>query len=137
VTIPARDYYSFSITSYAFAPLDKDKKSSVYVFINYNGVNVDAQTKTYSTPFYGLGAQKQYKNHTFGAFYLLPFSKNIEFNRTETETTAYRMQNIIGFDVSYYIQFMYTYKFNRGKNVKKLDRKIDVESDSKTQGIGK
>jgi hypothetical protein len=32
---------------------------------------------------------------------------------------------------------MYSYKFNKGKNVKKLDRKIEVESDSKSQGIGR
>ncbi|MFN8255186.1 MAG: outer membrane beta-barrel protein [Bacteroidales bacterium] len=137
VTLPAKDYYSFSITSYAFAPLDKKKTATAYVFLSYNGVNVNAQTKTYSIPFYGLGGQKQWKNHTFGAFYLLPFSKNIEFQRTETETTDYIVKNVVGFDVSYYIQFSYSYKFNKGKNVKKLDRKIDVESDSKNQGIGK
>jgi hypothetical protein len=135
-TLPSKDYFSYSITSYAFAPLSKDKKSSVYVFLSYNGVNVDAQTKTYSIPFYGFGGQKQLKNHTVGAFFLLPFSSNIKFRRTETETDAYHMQNIIGFDVAYYIQFMYSYKFNKGKNVKKLNRKIDIESDSKSQGIG-
>jgi hypothetical protein len=32
---------------------------------------------------------------------------------------------------------MYSYKFNKGKNVKKLDHKVDVESDSKSQSIGK
>ena len=88
-------------------------------------------------PFYGIGGQKQLKNHNIGVFFFMPFSTNIEFRRTETETPAYHLQNIIGFDVSYYIQFMYSYKFNKGKNVKKLDRKIDIESDSKSQGIGK
>ena len=137
VTIPSKDYFSYAITSYAFVPLDKEKKSSAYVFFSYNGVSMDAQTKTYSIPFYGFGAQKQLKNHNIGAFFLLPFSTDIDFRRTETDTPDYHMQNIIGFDVSYYIQFMYSYKFSSGKNVKKLDRKIDVESDSKSQGIGK
>jgi hypothetical protein len=98
---------------------------------------MDAQTKTYTIPFYGCGVQKQIKDHSLGVFFLLPFSTNIKFRRTETETDAYHVQNILGFDVSYYIQVMYSFKFNKGKNVKKLDRKIEVESDSKSQGIGK
>jgi hypothetical protein len=135
--IPARNYFSYTITSYAFAPLTKDKKTTAYVFLSYNGVNVDAQSKTYSIPFYGFGAQKQIKNHSFGFFYLLPFSKNIEFRRTETTTPFYSAKSTIGFDVSYYIQFMYSYKFNKGKNVKKLNREVKIESDSKSEGIGR
>jgi hypothetical protein len=30
---------------------------------------------------------------------------------------------------------MYSYKFNKGKSVKKLDRKVEVESDSKSKAI--
>jgi outer membrane receptor protein involved in Fe transport len=137
VTIPGLDYFSYSITSYAFAPLDKNKKTTAFVFLSYNGVNMNAQTKTYSIPFYGFGAQKQIKDHSFGVFWLLPFSKNINFQKTITETPAFNSRNIIGFDVSNFIQFSYSYKFNKGKNVKKIDHKIDVESDSKSQTIGK
>jgi outer membrane receptor protein involved in Fe transport len=137
VFIPSVDYFSYSITSYAFAQLDKKKKTTAYVFLSYNGVNRNAQSKTYSIPFYGLGVQKQIKDHSIGIFYLLPFSSNIKFSRTETQTPAFNSTNTVGFDVSKYIQFMYSYKFNKGKNVKKLDRKIDVESDSKSQTIGR
>jgi hypothetical protein len=137
IVIPAVDYFSYSITSYAFAPLAKNKKTTAYVFLSYNGVNMNAQSKTYSIPFYGLGVQQQIKDHSFGVFYLLPFSTDIKFSRTETETPAYNSRNTIGFDVSNYIQFSYSYKFNKGKNVKKLDRKIDIESDSKSQTIGR
>ena len=137
VVIPAVDYFSYSITSYAFATLAKNKKTTAYVFLSYNGVNVNAQSKTYSIPFYGLGVQQQIKDHSFGVFWLLPFSNDIKFSRTETQTPAYSSTNTIGFNVSNYIQFMYSYKFNKGKNVKKLDHKVDVESDSKSQSIGK
>jgi len=137
IVIPAVDYFSYSITSYAFASLAKNKKTTAYVFLSYNGVSMNAQSKTYSIPFYGLGVQQQIKNHSFGVFYFLPFSTDIILSRTETETPAFNSRNTIGFDVSNYIQFMYSYKFNKGKNVKKLDRKIDVESDSKSQIIGK
>ncbi len=136
IPIPARDYFSYAITSYAYKNLDKAKKTTAFIFFSYNGVVQDAQSKTYSVPFYGLGAQRQMKDHTLGVFWLLPFSTDIEFQKRETDTPTYHNTNTIGFDVSYYIQFMYSYKFNKGKNVKKLDRKIDVESDSKTQGIG-
>jgi outer membrane receptor protein involved in Fe transport len=137
VVIPAVDYFSYSITSYAFATLAKNKKTTAYVFLSYNGVNVNAQSKTYSIPFYGLGVQQQIKDHSFGVFWLLPFSNDIKFSRTETQTPGYSSTNTIGFNVSNYIQFMYSYKFNKGKNVKKLDHKVDVESDSKSQSIGK
>jgi outer membrane receptor protein involved in Fe transport len=137
ITIPGLDYFSYSITSYAFAPLDKNKKTTAFVFLSYNGVNMNAQSKTYSIPFYGIGGQKQFKDHTFGIFWLLPFSKNINFQKTMTATPAFNSENIIGFNVSNFIQFSYSYKFNKGKNVKKLDHKVDVESDSKSQTIGK
>ena len=137
VVIPAVDYFSYSITSYAYAQPGKKKKTTAYLFFQYNGVDRNAQSKTYSMPFYGFGGQQEVKNHTFGVFWLLPFSTNVKMSRTETETPYYTSTNTIGFDVSNYIQFMYTYKFNRGKNVKKLNRTIEIESDSKSQAIGK
>jgi len=133
--IPARNYFSYSITSYAYANLDKKKKITAFAFLSYEGVNVNAQSRTYNTPFYGPGIQAQIKNHSIGVVWLLPFSTHVKLNRTETETTGFTSTNIIGFDASNYIQFMYSYKFNRGKNVKKLDRKVEVESDSKSKAI--
>lgn len=135
ISIPARDYFSWSITSTAYGNLDKKKTITAFVFLSYNGVNINAQSKTYNIPFWGPGVQKQIKDHSIGVVWVLPFSTNVRLSRTETETTAYSSRNIIGFDASNYIQFMYSYKFNRGKNVKKLGRKVDVESDSKSNAI--
>jgi hypothetical protein len=137
LTIPGVDYFSYSITSYAFAPLDKQKKTTAFIFMSYNGVNRNSQSKTYNIPFYGIGGQKQIKDHSIGIFWLLPFSKEINFQKIVTETPAFDSQTITGFDVSNFIMFSYSYKFNKGKNVKKLDHKVDVESDSKSQAIGK
>ncbi len=136
-SIPARDYFSYAITSYAFTNLDKKKTATAFLFLSYNGVNINAQSRTYSIPLYGLGVQKQIKDHTIGIFWLLPFSRDIRFSRTETETTPYTSTDITGIDISNFIQFSYTYKFNKGKNVKKLDHKVEVESDSKSQAIGR
>jgi len=137
VTIPGLDYFSYSITSYAFAKLDKKKTATAFVFMSFNGVNESAQSKTYSIAFYGIGGQKQIKDHSIGLFWLLPFSKEINFQKTITETPYFNSTNIIGFNVAGFVQISYSYKFNKGKNVKKLDRKIDVESDSKSQTIGR
>lgn len=134
--IPAVNYFSWSITSYAFAQLDKKKTATAFAFLSYNGVNMNAQSKTYSIPFYGLGVQKQLKDHSLGVFWFLPMSTNVRLNRTETSTPFYNSRNIIGFNASTYVQFSYSYKFNKGKNVKKLGRKVEVESDSKSQAIG-
>jgi len=136
-SIPPRDYFSYAITSYAYANLDKKKKTTAFLYVYYNGVNINAQSKTYSLPLYGLRGQYQFKNHTIGVFWLLPFRKNVDFQRTETETPAYNSTSITGIDIANFIQFSYSYKFNKGKNVKKLNRKIQVESDSKSQAIGR
>jgi outer membrane receptor protein involved in Fe transport len=137
VNIPGLDYFSYSMTSYAFAQLDKKKTATAFVFMSFNGVNRSAQSKTYSIAFYGIGGQKQIKDHSIGVFWLLPFSKNINFQKTVTETPYFNSTNVIGFNVAGFVQISYSYKFNKGKNVKKLDHKVDVESDSKSQGIGK
>lgn len=135
-TIPARDYFSYRITSYAFAPLFK-KKVNVFAFVSYNGVRVDAQSKTYSTPFYGFGAQKNGKKHSFGFFYFLPFKSDLNISETVVETPYLYSKSINSFDVSYYIQIQYSYKFNRGRSVKKLKRDAEIESDTKGGGIGR
>jgi iron complex outermembrane recepter protein len=137
VVIPSVDYFSYSITSYAFAPLTKNKKSTLFAFLSYNGVNRNAQSKTFSIPFYGAGFSQQIKDHSFGVFWFLPMSRSVKLSRTETEFPSFNSQNIIGFNAANFFQFSYSYKFNKGKNVKKLDRKIDVESDSKSQAIGR
>jgi iron complex outermembrane recepter protein len=137
VVIPDVNYFSYSITSVAYRQLDKKKTLTIYAFLEYNGVNMNAQSKTYRIPYYGPGVQKQLKNHSFGIFWFLPLSTYTRLNRTQTETAAYNSRNIVSFNASNYIQFSYSYKFNKGKkNVKKLDRKVEVESDSKSQTIG-
>lgn len=135
IIIPKRDYSSYSVTTNAFYQFKN--KITAFLFLNYNGVTVNAQSKSYSMPFYGFGAQRQAGNHSYGFFWLLPLSKDITFNKTITETEFLYSKSTTGFDVSYFIQFMYSYKFNKGKSVKKLNRKVDVESDSKTEGVGR
>jgi outer membrane receptor protein involved in Fe transport len=134
--IPARDYFSYSINSTAFTNLDKKKKTTVFAYLQYNGVNINAQSKTTTIPLYGFGGQYQLKDHTFGIFWLLPFSTKVDYQKIETETPAYTSTNTTGIDFGNWFQFQYSFKFNKGRNVKKLDHKVVVESDSKGQTIG-
>src|SRR5208283_1823143 len=129
---------SFALNSYMYGELFY--KINAFGFINYNGVSVNAQSKTTSTPFYGFGAQRTFGNHTFQFFYLLPFSKDITLSRTITNVPgSYNSNTSYGFDVSYYIQVGYTYKFNKGHTVKKVVHEEESESDNnvKPQIIGK
>ncbi len=135
-TIDARNYQSYRITSYAYAPLLK-KKLNVYAYASYNGVNINAQSKTYNVFLYALGATSTLKNHTFGFIYLLPFSKDIVFRKTITETPFLYSKNTFSFDASWFIQVMYSYRFNKGRTVKKSNRNTDVESDTKGGGLGR
>ena len=139
--IPAKNYSSFAINSYVFSPLPW--KINAFAFINYNGPSISAISRTTSTPFYGLGGQKMAGNHTFGIFYLMPFRSNITMNSTttitnQTATTPYTYNKTsMGFNVAYFIMVSYSYKFNKGKAVKKISHEQEQESDTKTNGIGR
>jgi hypothetical protein len=119
------------MTGAAYHSFGKDKKTTAFAFLSYDGVNVNARSKTYNHPFYGPGIQTQIKNHSLGVVWVLPLSTNVKLNRTETEAPDFASTNVISFNASNFIQFSYSYKFNKGRNVKKLDRKVEVESDSK------
>ncbi len=135
-TIPARDYFSYTITGTAYANLDKKKKFTAFAYLQYNGKNINAQSITSTLPLYGFGGQWQIKDHAVGLFWLLPFSKCIDYQTIETTTPSYNSTNKTGIDFAGWFQFQYLYKFNKGRNVKKLGHKVEVESDSKTQTIG-
>ncbi|MDF1560232.1 MAG: TonB-dependent receptor [Bacteroidales bacterium] len=58
-TIPGRDYFSWSMTGAAYHSFGKNKKTTAFAFLSYNGVNVNARSRTYNHPFYGPGIQTQ------------------------------------------------------------------------------
>jgi hypothetical protein len=134
--IPAKDYFAYTVNGYAFANFDKKKNTTAFLYFAYNGVNINAQSKTYTMALYGVGGQYKIKDHTIGIFWLRPFSKAIDYSRTETETTAFTSTTTTRIDLANFIQFSYSFKFNKGKNVKKVNHKINIESDSKSQTIG-
>ncbi|MBN1950532.1 MAG: TonB-dependent receptor [Bacteroidales bacterium] len=135
-TIQEQDYFSYRINAQAFAPLFKEK-INVFAFMNYGGVNHSAQTLSYNPLIYGFGLQQNIKNHSWGIIYILPFSSKVTINKTITETPVIYSQNTSTFDASWFIQVMYSYKFNKGRSIKKADRKSEVESDTKSGGFGR
>lgn len=135
--IPARDYFSYAITSTGYFNPDKKKKVTLFAYLQYNGVNTDAQVKTSTLPIYGFGGQWQIKDHSVGLFWLLPFSKKLDYQTVETTTQSFSSITRTGIDFSGWFQFQYVYKFNKGRNVKKLGRNVEIESDSKAQTIGR
>lgn len=133
--IPSYRYSSYRVQGSAFYKFEKIKLTA-FTFLNYNGVQVTGQNKTYNMPIYGFGCQKEWEKHNVGFFWLLPFSTDVRFNRTITETPDLYGKTDVLIDLSYFIQFIYSYKFNKGKSVKKLNRKVNIESDSKSAAIG-
>jgi hypothetical protein len=77
------------------------------------------------------------KNHSFGFFYLLPFSKELVFSKNIVETPYIYSRSVNSFDAAWFIQVIYSYKFNKGRSIKKTDRKGEVESDTKQGGLGR
>ena len=132
--IPARKYSSFNISNSVFISLPY--KINAYGFINYTNVStINAERKTYSAPFYGINFQKKVKNNSFGISFLMPFLTKVVMGKTITETPFLYSKSTNGYDLGYYIQFKYSYRFLKGLNIKKLNRDLNRESDSKKGGI--
>lgn len=138
--IPATNYSSYSISGWAFAPLPW--KMSIFAFGNYQGINQNAQGTSLGPFFYGSGIRKEAGNHTIGVFWLLPGIKNLTVNKNDLAPKSnvpvngiypvlYTLHSQASFDARYFIQITYSYKFNKGKAVKKVNRTIETESDSK------
>jgi outer membrane receptor protein involved in Fe transport len=134
-SIPARNYSSYSFTNTVFLSLPY--KINAYGYITYTNVSIiNAERKSYGAPFYGVNLQKNVKNHSFGISYLMPFLKTVVMGKTITETSALYSKSTSGYDLGYYIQFKYAYRFFKGRDIKKLNRNVVRESDTKSGGIG-
>jgi hypothetical protein len=131
---PAFDYTTFAINSYAFMPLPG--KVNAFAFVGYRGVEKTFESKTESMTFYGFGARREFGNHTVGAFWFLPFTDKATFSKTTRITDGRTSQSSQRFDVRNYIQLSYSYRFHVGHEVKKIDKKVEIESDTKSNGIG-
>ncbi len=132
--IEARDYYSYNATAFIFGQPIKEKLT-LFGFFMYQGPRFDAQSKTTSEPIYGFGGQYKLNDHTFSVNWVFPGNKNYTYNKTVTETPELYSEASNNFDVQYFIQFVYAYSFKKGKTVKKIGHKTDVESDTKGGGI--
>lgn len=133
-TIKSRDYHSYTMTGFIFGQPIKEKLT-FYGFMMYQGVRFDAQSKTYSNPLYGVGGNFKLNNHTFGINWVFPGAKNYTYSKTITETPVLTSEISNNFDVRYFIQFIYSFNFKKGKSVKKIGHETEVESDTKNAGI--
>jgi outer membrane receptor protein involved in Fe transport len=131
--LPARDFTSYSISGWAFAPLPKEIKW--FAFANYGGVNTNAQGTSTNPFFYGTGLRREFGNHTIGVFYLLPFTSKLVINKSDIKTESIVSTSEGSFNSKYFIQLQYSYKFNKGKAIKKVARNTEVESDTKKEGL--
>ncbi len=132
--IDAQDYYSYNVTAFSFWQPIKDTLT-LFGFLMYQGVKYEAQSKTYSNPVYGFGGQYKLNNHTFSVNWVFPGTKDFIYSKTVTETDQLYSEAKSSFDVRFFIQFIYSYSFNKGKSVRKIGHKTDVESDTKSSGI--
>jgi outer membrane receptor protein involved in Fe transport len=128
-SIMATNYSSYSISGWAYAPLPW--KMSIFAFGFYQGKNTNAQGTSLGPFFYGTGVRKEVGNQSFGVFWLLPGISNLTVSNVTISTPQYYSHSKSSFDARYFIQLTYSYKFNKGKAVKKVNKDIETESDSK------
>ncbi len=136
-SVPGRDYWSWSLSWSVYVSLGRNRKTTAFAFFDYDGVSMNARSKTYHLPFYGPGIQTRIGSHSLGLVWVLPLSSFVKLDRTVTEMPGFVSGNSMGFDASNYFQFSYSWKFNKGREVHKINRTIEIESDSKENTVVK
>ncbi|NBC82206.1 MAG: TonB-dependent receptor [Bacteroidetes bacterium] len=133
-TIDSHDYFSYNLSGFVFYQPIKEILT-IYSFGMYQGVRFDAQSKTISHPVYGAGGNYKLDNHTFAINWVFPGIKDYTYDKVITETPALYSKTSNNFDVRYFVQFVYSFNFKKGKSIKKIGHKSDIESDTKGGGI--
>ena len=90
------------------------------------------------SPLFGIGNDYQYVSLSNCFLATPPLDSYTSILKTDAQLIYIsKRRGGVGIDISNFIQFSYSYKFNKGRNVKKLGHKREVESDSKSQTIGR
>lgn len=106
------------------------KTYNFMMMMNYHSPQISYQRTTSRDLLFIVGLKKSlFKNGKLMIFYLPPYTKEFTFNKTVTESSDLNdeWKGVIKADYLFNIQF--TYRFNSGKKVKKLNRSTDYDSD--------
>jgi hypothetical protein len=125
------NYWNYSMSAFLVLPLPlgKDNMLMLSGFWSYTGKAKIDQTETSSNPYYGTELSWKYKNHRFSIEYQLPFTTQYTLSKSVTRNSYNVSNNSSIVNTENYLQFRYRYRFSIGKQVQKVERKLDAENE--------
>jgi iron complex outermembrane receptor protein len=103
------------------------KDFSVFCFAYYGSPNIGYQREFSRDLLFLIGANKQFKNKAKVEVYYNPFIKNFTYSKVITQKQDYREEWEGNVDVSNLFAIEFTYNFNFGGKVNKIERDVDHE----------
>jgi outer membrane receptor protein involved in Fe transport len=129
--IPVSNNSAWQTSMYAMAKLPKG--FALWTYATYNSPTVSLQNTNYRDCLYVFGVEKTIMKDKgkIGINWYEPFKTKFRFNRNVTENQFIYQDDDNFVRLSTLVSVKFTYHFNRGKEVKKLDRQKNSESDAK------
>ena len=124
--INSTNRHGWNWNSFILFPLPHDFQ--IMSVMNFNGPVLDGQTETKSSPFYMMGAGKQFKgNHTMRLLVFNPFlGKFFENTSTIKNATVYQRSDYY-MKSNFSFMLMYAYSFKVGKTIEKEKHNVEQQ----------
>jgi hypothetical protein len=101
------------------------KDFTVFCFANYGSPSIMYQREFSRDLLFLIGANKQFKNKAKLEIYYNPFIHNFTYAKVITQSQGYREEWQGNVEVSNLFAIEFTYNFNYGGKVNKIDRNVD------------
>ncbi|HEX2934104.1 MAG TPA: TonB-dependent receptor [Bacteroidales bacterium] len=105
-----------------------------FSYFQYNSPYISAQRVIKRDAIYVFGLERNIFKNNNGKISITtinPFTKKFSIENSVTEAANLRQEQDITVDVQPLVTVKFSYSFNKGKEIKKMDRKREIESDSK------
>lgn len=110
------------------------EKLLFFTYFQYNSPYISSQKTTKRDPIYVFGLERNLFKNNKGKVSLTvinPFMKRFSVDNSITESVGYFQEQDIQVDVQPLMTVKFSYSFNKGQELKKIDRKREAESDGK------
>lgn len=119
---------SWSAGGSSIVQLPKD--FSVFVWTFYNSPNINYQREFYRDWLYIFGVEKQFSENAKLSVMYNPFIKEFTYTRVITQAPGYYEEWAGSVDALHLFSIEFTYNFNYGGKVNKINRSVEYEKSS-------
>jgi hypothetical protein len=121
--------YRFNFSNIVTLPKD----FTLFMFAYYGSPNISYQREFSRDLLYLFGAEKKFNDKFSMDVFYNPFIKDFKYSKVITTTPGYRESWEGHVDAGQLFCFSFTYSFNKGTKINKIDRSVEYE---RSQGKG-